>query len=568
MVYIPGNNGHFKSKNMKYLFLLLASQFLLSQYSYCQNEPADCRQLLDNIGKKLNDRIKTIAAAQKIEKTHLVQLDEWFSELKTIADNNRFGLFAASRSASQGCDRSFEDIFRNFFNSGKKYLFNKARYSTLEECTDNYADELNTPETFGRLKRLSFILHAVYPAPHFNTLNLTEKETYTAFHNYLFSEEYRGTDPNIYAFFYTHLDDIKKATGFDPRPGTHDRRYFAQSFIRTFQPHLLYYFGVAEEEFANVDASDIRIAGVETGYYRKSLKSEMIKGLELIASELENLKANCGESGTASLKGFTSRITNYNPIIKTDKVPEKPTGDAGILKPGHGWVLLGILDANGRVYKDYSNPLVGLYVEENGKKRYVQNIISSNYHQVPAGRYYATISMPAYPQSGITITAGAETNVALRLGRLVLDPRNFDGTAGKQGINVFAITDEPATPGGARLTNSVVTFAGKGGDSLNLAPGRYIVHTGYGMRKIDTITIRSQECTKLTITGAAKFTATKDGVDIRRVVPKSVSLWVALLNNGQDIQLPPGLYEIKLRGSKTGYRLNMESGQAYTYQAP
>lgn len=567
MVYIPGNKGHFKSKNMKHLLLLLVSPFLLSQYSFSQNEPADCRKLLDNMVKKLDAQARTIAAAGKIEDKHLSTLDAWFTELKGIADKNNFGLFAGTDAAQQNCNRNFEDIFKIFFSSGKQYVFNKRRYSTLEECTGNYADELNTPETIGRLKRLSFILHAVYPVRNFNTLNLTEKKTYTAFHNFLMSGQ-NATDPGIYAFFYTHIEDIKKATGIDPRRGTQDSKIFAQNFMLSFKPHLLYYFGVAEEEFAKVDAADIRTAGTATGFYRQYLHNEILDGLRLIASELNKLKEKCDPQPKDQPMGLTSTVINYRPVIKTDKAPEMPTGDAAKLKPGHGWVLLGILNANGKVYREYGDkPLVGLYVEENGKKRFVSYITSSEYQQVPAGRYYATVSMAASPQSGITVTAGAETNVALRLGRMVLDPRNFDGSASKQEIGVYAIQDEPANAGGSRLTNTVVTLLAKGGDSLDLAPGRYIVHTRYGLLQKDTIIIRSQECTKITISGAAKFTAAEEKIELRKVIPNSVPQWITFLSNGQDIQLAPGLYEIRTT-TKGTYRLKMEAGQAYTYKAP
>jgi hypothetical protein len=185
-------------------------------------------------------------------------------------------------------------------------------------------------------------------------------------------------------------------------------------------------------------------------------------------------------------------------------------------------------------------------------------IYSSNYHQVPVGNYIATTSMASRPHSNIEVNNGAETHIALRLGRLFLDPRNYDGTAGKQEIAVFAIKEGKA----------VWTTYTKGGDSLELAPGQYIIHTSYGLKKVDTVTISSRQCTRLTISGAAKFTATQEGIDIRRIIPKSVPLWIALLRNGQEIQVPPGLYEIKVRGAKTGYRLNMQSGQAYTYQMP
>jgi hypothetical protein len=229
--------------------------------------------------------------------------------------------------------------------------------------------------------------------------------------------------------------------------------------------------------------------------------------------------------------------------------------------------VIGILDAAGAIYKEYGdNPLIQLFTEENGKRKYVLTITSSKYQQVPAGRYVAVISMGASPQSSIVVNAGAENHLALRLGKLELDPRNFDGTASKQEISVYAITDEPIQ-GNARLTNTVVTLLAKGGDKINLAPGRYIVHSRYGLLQKDTITIRAQECTKLTITGAAKFTATKEGIDIKKIIPGSVPQWIALLKNGEEIQLPPGLYEIKERyGNQKAYRLKMESGQVYSYE--
>jgi hypothetical protein len=148
---------------MKCLFFLLVSLFLLGQNSYCQNNPADCRQLLDNIIKKLDDRIKIISNASKIEKVHLEQLDAWFTELKGIADNNSFGLFTNPGLASQTCAYKFKDILRNFFKSGNQYLFQPNKYPALDECTGSFADEDNTVKTMENLKRLSFILRAVYP---------------------------------------------------------------------------------------------------------------------------------------------------------------------------------------------------------------------------------------------------------------------------------------------------------------------------------------------------------------------------------------------------------------------
>jgi len=547
--------------------ILAAALFLQAIAPLFGQADINCQDQINKLIRKITEEKTSISRKGKIDNNNIAKLYDWFQEITAIRKNDSWKIFEKGGDPGTGCQIEFTDICNNFQESGQRYLFLPDRFAGIGDCTNGYADEWNTGDGIGRLKKLALVFMATYSSAGAGTLKGTEKNSYSAFHEFLYYDR-NPKDVAIYSFFYSHLEDIKKATGFDVNPGITDKTQYAQDFILSFKPHLKYYFGMAEEEYVKSDANNeiahLREPGVPLSRFREDLRLEFTTALTLIEEELRQMKEKCTYNPVSGQ--LTKNISYFTLPQKQDKMPVRPTREEDRLKPGNSWVLIKIVNVTGLLHKEYGGyPHVGLYKPTASGSEFLSYIYSSTYAQVPQGNYIAQVSISAYPRKPITVSGDYE--VTLRLGRLYIDPKNWDGSDSKILTDILAIVEKNAN--GSELSSSTVKGDLKSGEFVDLAPGRYIVKSKYGITESDTIIIRGGQCTRLSISGHAKFKAPKENIVLKKLLPGSNRIdknWAKLIGKEEEIQLPPGTDEVKPeKPGQKAYRVTLLSNRGYIY---